>query len=114
MTLGAHWHVLQSLAWARMLVQYSRSGSFIEAVQKTFDGKHRCSLCLQIRSGRQQQEREDQKLPSLKTELSSDLFWQATPTSAPIPPADFTDAVPFVPWCLRDLPYSPPTPPPRA
>jgi hypothetical protein len=39
---------LQSVAWSRMLVAYSRGGQFISAVTKTFDGRHPCSLCKQI------------------------------------------------------------------
>jgi hypothetical protein len=39
---------LQSVAWSRMLMAYSRGGQWISAVTKTFDGRHPCSLCKQI------------------------------------------------------------------
>jgi hypothetical protein len=45
---GAHWAVLQSVAWARMMAGYSRGASLAEAVRKTFDGEHPCALCKQI------------------------------------------------------------------
>jgi hypothetical protein len=45
---GGHWMALQSLAWTRMLMSYSRNGQIMEAVTKTFDGRHPCSLCKQV------------------------------------------------------------------
>jgi len=42
---GAHWVLLQGVAWTQMLVDYSRTGSVAAAVAKTFDGKHPCQLC---------------------------------------------------------------------
>jgi hypothetical protein len=45
---GGHWMALQSLAWTRMLVSYSRGGHIVAAVTKTFDGRHPCSLCKQV------------------------------------------------------------------
>ncbi|MEI9893073.1 MAG: hypothetical protein WDN28_03960 [Chthoniobacter sp.] len=45
---GGHWMALQSLAWTRMLMSYSRNTSLLEAVTKTFDGRHPCALCKEI------------------------------------------------------------------
>lgn len=42
---GAHWVLLQGVAWTQMLVDYSRTESVTSAVAKTFDGKHPCRLC---------------------------------------------------------------------
>lgn len=53
LTLGLHWAVLQSVAWTGMLVRYSRNATIVEALQKTFDGKHPCSLCRFIQQGGQ-------------------------------------------------------------
>jgi hypothetical protein len=39
---------LQSLAWTRMLLSYSRDGQIVAAVAKTFDGRHPCSLCKEV------------------------------------------------------------------
>jgi len=47
---------LQSLAWTRMLVSYSHNGQFAEAVAKTFDGKHPCSLCKEIEREKSKEE----------------------------------------------------------
>jgi len=53
---GGHWMALQSLAWTRMLVSYSHNGQFAEAVAKTFDGKHPCSLCKEIEREKSKEE----------------------------------------------------------
>lgn len=113
LTLGAHWYVLQSFAWARMLAAYSRSAPLSEAIQKTFDGAHPCALCLQIRDGRQQQEREEEKLPWAKTGRAADLFFEHRPATAPRAPSAAVAAVPFVPQGRSDFVASPPKPPPR-
>jgi len=36
--LGGHWLVLQSVAWTRMLADFSRQDSLPAAISKTFDG----------------------------------------------------------------------------
>ncbi len=52
-SIGAHWALLQSVAWVGMVAAYSREGSFAEAVSKSFDGKHPCCLCKMIQKGRE-------------------------------------------------------------
>jgi hypothetical protein len=51
--VGLHWTALQSVAWAGMLLNYSRCGSITSAVEKTFDGAHPCPLCKAIAKGQQ-------------------------------------------------------------
>ena len=36
---------VQELAWAGMLVNYTRSQGVVSGVKKTFDGEHPCALC---------------------------------------------------------------------
>jgi hypothetical protein len=52
---GGHWMALQSLAWTQMLVSYSQDGPLLEAVAKTFDGQHPCTLCKKIERARRSQ-----------------------------------------------------------
>ena len=53
---GGHWAVLQTVAWAGMLRDYTqKTGSVAAAVGQTFDGAHPCELCLQIASAKQQE-----------------------------------------------------------
>ena len=53
-SIGGHWAVLQSAAWASMLWNYSHSSPVIntqvikKAAIQTFDGKHPCSFCKKI------------------------------------------------------------------
>ena len=52
-SLGLHWPLLQTVAWAGMIASYSRDASLQEAISKTFDGEHPCTLCETIEEGRQ-------------------------------------------------------------
>ncbi len=110
---GGYWAALQSVAWARMLAGFSQRDSLAEALSKTFDGKHPCKLCLQIRAERQQQQREQSNWPSLRTDREPDVFCNFGRTILVLAPAEGWDAVAFVPGLKADRTDSPPTPPPR-
>lgn len=56
---GAHWFVLQSIAWTAMLVEQSQRTTLVEAVKRTFDGAHPCGLCKQIAGGKEQEKKND-------------------------------------------------------
>lgn len=105
--MGAHWAILQSVAWTGMLVSYSRQGSFKEALQNTFDGRHACELCKFVKAGRQSEQKQGQE----KLLLKLDLFVLGTPGQSLFPPS-------IEPLCLTDRAGycwskdSPPTPPP--
>jgi hypothetical protein len=61
LSLGLHWAVLQTVAWAGMVVAYSQNSTLREAVSKTFDGQHPCPLCKAIEQGREHEKQQDQK-----------------------------------------------------
>ncbi len=42
---GGHWDVIQTFAWGRMIVGYSRTMSLDEAVTQTFDADNLCGVC---------------------------------------------------------------------
>jgi hypothetical protein len=67
--LGAHWALLQTVAWTTMLADNLQSGSIREAVTKTFDGKHPCCLCKAIAAGKQSEKKTDFSLQSQKLEF---------------------------------------------
>jgi len=50
---GGHWMLLQSVAWTRMIVEYSRRATLETALEETFDGRHPCSMCRLIEAARQ-------------------------------------------------------------
>lgn len=106
-SLGAHWAILQSFAWASMLVEFSRTAPICEALIKTFDGRHPCQLCLFVAAGKKAD--DQQPKPTLK-KLQLELFLEA-------PPAIFLLETGGSPhfylqhWRARRDP--PPFPPPR-
>ena len=111
--LGGHWLVLQSVAWTRMLVDFSRQDSFTTAVAKTFDGEHLCPMCRKIQAGRQQEEQQQKNTPPLKREKMPDMMLDNRQLPPDFVPTDAQDAVPTVPRLRADFIQTPPVPPPR-
>lgn len=109
LSLGLHWAVLQTAAWAGMAVAYSAQVGLRRGLAMTFDGQHPCPLCKTIERGRaEEQEHRDLSLkPGSKLDpvplwtAESFIFWRP---QAPLPPL-----------CIRlpDLADPPPKPPPR-
>jgi hypothetical protein len=54
---GGHWGVLQGIAWAKMLVEYSQADGLRDGIVKTFDGEHPCEMCKSISKGRESEKR---------------------------------------------------------
>jgi hypothetical protein len=105
--LGGHWAVLQSVAWAQMLVDYAQRDSLSTAVVKTFDGAHPCELCHTVKEGRLE---EQKKLPATTIAKLDAIL-------APVvqlPPRPETPRL-FFPVARqpREVARSPLTPPPR-
>ncbi len=71
--LGLHWAVLQTVAWTRMVIEFSQSMPLARAISWTFDGRHPCSLCLAIKGGRQSEQRESPSVSKLPLKLEWDL-----------------------------------------
>lgn len=84
-TAGGHWAVLQSVAWAQMIRDYSREVPLTAAVQKTFSGEAPCSLCKSIVAARQ---KEDRKPAAFKAELKTELFSPPARTALRLPAPD--------------------------
>lgn len=51
--LGGPLAALQTIAWVRMAVTYSRHDGVGAGIAKTFDGEHMCSLCKAIAKKRE-------------------------------------------------------------
>jgi hypothetical protein len=67
--LGAHWALLQTVAWTTMLADNLCTHSAKEAVTETFDGKHPCCLCKAIAAGKQSEKKTEFSFPSQKLEF---------------------------------------------
>jgi hypothetical protein len=111
---GGHWLALQSVAWGRMIADFSQQDSIGTAIAKTFSGKHPCSMCLKIRKGVHEEKQREEKLPWTKTEKMPEPFWELRCVTIPVAPTVALCERPFVPVLHTDFIDSPPTPPPRA
>lgn len=79
---GGHWTVLQTVAWARMLRDFSRDSTLTEAIAKTFDGEHPCDLCKSVKAGRENEE----KIPEIQTEKKLKDFTLGENPALRVPP----------------------------
>jgi hypothetical protein len=111
---GGDWFMLQSVAWGRMLVDFSQRDTWRNAVVKTFDGQHPCALCLKIRLGWQTEKQQEERTPSEKLERMPDLVCQFSRVTVPAAPTAARELQPFIPQFCSEFIDSPPTPPPRA
>lgn len=111
LSVGGHWAVLQSVAWGRMVVEFSRTDPLGTALAKTFDGEHPCTMCLKIRAGRAQ---EKKSAPMIKWETLPEFVLQPLFASAANDFQTATAGAPFVPTTHLPFADSPPKPPPRA
>jgi hypothetical protein len=106
---GGHWAVLQTFAWARMIVAYSAENTLAEAVSMTFDGNHPCPLCLKVEEARKQQRPQPITAEVRKLELFCEArACQAYPTAWRRHPG-----TPFFSDLHLDFIEAPPRPPPR-
>jgi hypothetical protein len=105
---GAHWGALQSVAWTRMLAENLRTTSFADAVSRTFDGQHPCSLCKVIANAKKSAKPAEfsQPLTKLEFPLATQTFFLVV--------SGRSELVPTGHEFVESLLHQPPTPPPRA
>lgn len=108
-SIGLHWAVLQSVAWAGMLVQYTRQTSSVPvAFTMTFDGQHPCKLCKVTQQGRKAEQSQKESFAIQKLELfaQQESLVVIYGLDEPSPVKADTLAFPL-------LSFRPPVPPPR-
>ncbi|MCC6233360.1 MAG: hypothetical protein IT580_11995 [Verrucomicrobiales bacterium] len=71
--LGLHWAVLQTVAWTRMVLEFSQTAPLPVALSMTFDGRHGCSLCRVIERGRRAEQESSPIVSRVGPRLESDL-----------------------------------------
>ena len=109
-SIGLHWTLLQSVAWAGMFVRYSQEGcSLRTAITKALDGQHPCQLCKITESGRRSATSPEAPTPVQKL----DLFAQDRPV-AWSPERCVSSIWPVMSSTSPGLAVRPPVPPPRA
>lgn len=108
LSVGLHWALLQSVAWAGMFASYAQQTTLREAFTKTFDGKNPCRICKLVREGQQSEKAKESLLPLVKIESlpCAAVFVLTPPAPLSVPTAPDQDASPRA--------ESPPSPPPRA
>jgi hypothetical protein len=109
---GGHWAMLQGVAWATMVRDFSKTGSLTEAVGKTLDGKHPCAICKKIAKAKSSESSEEQAPASVKAEKKAEVFVASDLPDVPMPiarPIAYGPA-PFV--VMPELCFAPPFPVP--
>ena len=106
-SIGLHWAIFQSVAWFGMVITYSQGATLTQALVKTFDGKHPCSLCNQIAQAQKSQKKSDRHFEVKKLEFVStgQVITFAAPSHFQLQSAGNSSA--------PQSPETPPVPPPR-
>ena len=111
LVIGGPWAVLQTVAWTKMIVDYSQGTTLGEAVAKTFDGNHPCKLCVKISKVKQGEEKSP--LVTLQTKKEGPFLAvktvQLSDPSAQELPSHFPVSLAY-----PDSPIRPPVPVPKA
>jgi hypothetical protein len=109
---GGHWAMLQGVAWATMVHDFSRNGSLTQAVEKTFDGKHPCAMCKKIAKAKNSEASGEKAPVTVKMDKKAEVFVKAPGSELPTPvsrPYAY-GPVPFV--SIPELCFAPPVPVP--
>jgi hypothetical protein len=105
---GGHWAVLQSVAWTNMLVTYSQHERLGDAIAKTFDGDHPCSLCHAVNAGKKSEKKTDRQVLAAKIEMiAPSSFTKICPPS--VQDRQFFSRA----FVIEQRSIAPPSPPPR-
>jgi len=105
---GGQWPVLQCVAWANMVREYSEMAPFTQAVRMTFSGQYPCPLCKAIAEKKQEE----------NTKLATTFKHEKKIFSPGLAVAARSITVSSQPFVVRDAFFqtrseAPPTPPPR-
>jgi hypothetical protein len=114
-SIGAHWGVLQVVAWAQMIKSYTAEKGLVQGIEETFNGEHPCKMCHKIAESKKHTD-EQTPLPQERIDLMSK--WLSLPSGYIVSAVIPCDLVPGkMPGELQlgasQWETSPPTPPPR-
>jgi hypothetical protein len=105
--LGGQWAILQTAAWAGMVVDYSKSEGVEAGITKTFDGKHPCQLCLSIAKNKEKEGKQTANVSPAKLYLVYQAHqWALTPPAV-------SEELELSLYLLNGTTLKPPVPPPR-
>lgn len=107
LTLSAHWALLQTVAWTTMLASNLQSCNVHDAMAKTFDGNHPCSLCKAIAAAKKSEQKKQISFEKQRLE-----FPPVQERLVLIAPSRI-DLFPEKNSSFESIPQKPPSPPPR-
>jgi hypothetical protein len=106
--IGLHWIALQSLAWTTMIIDYSKCAPLRQAIARTFDGAHPCSLCHVVNAGKNSDKKSDLQSPAPKLDMI------CAPRVIRLLPPFRRFEYALTDFSFSDIGHSPPVPPPRS
>ena len=110
MATGGQWDLVQTFAWGRMFVNYSRIMPLASALRLTFQPDNLCNVCKLVKAAKQQQEQS--------SAAPSKALGKILLVFAPVPTV-VVASVPTEPWPVETIKMgsvergAPPIPPPR-
>ena len=107
--IGGPLALLQGFAWVKMAHDFSKTGTFSQAIAKTIDGKHLCPLCKKIVRARATEERAP---VTMKIDKKAQVFIASNRSELPQPDSRqfIYGPAPFV--SLPERFFAPPVPVP--
>ncbi len=108
-SMGGHELIIQTYAWTKMTIHFSKTDKVYVAVQKTFDGRHLCPICLALNAKKAAQPKFN--LNSFRPRLEVfELSLGLINTNAYSQKLSFS----FFDFPMHDhVPNAPPSPPPK-
>lgn len=70
--VGAHWAVLQTIAWSTMWASYVQEMDAGEALIRAIDGKAPCTMCTEISQKKAEEKQENPALPRPKLDTAKE------------------------------------------
>jgi hypothetical protein len=105
--IGLQWLALQSIAWTAMIVDNAKRVSLYDAIAKTLDGAHPCSLCHIVNKAKTAEKKSDLHLLTPKIDIICTK--RAIILDSPYISFDYVAGN----FPVSELGQSPPVPPPR-
>ena len=90
-----------------MIIDYSKRGTFCQAIAQTFDGAHPCSLCRVVNKAKSTEKKSDLQVLTPKV----DMICPTRGTTRVRPFVHFDNAISS--FSVSEIRHSPPVPPPR-
>ncbi len=85
LTSGTHWQVVQGVGWSGMILRYSRTMSWAEAVRLTFQPDNLCGLCEFVADAHTRDRDGSNSNQPLSPSVSAKKYFPTLPVTAAAP-----------------------------